>query len=180
MLSCTTVCNLYLAPHTSNPLSVPQGYVDSYSTLGPVEGGNSVKGQPDEGYYDTAWLTGLLSTQAKVEGIVLKAARNWSNDCSVVKDPLGKPGCTLMYVGLPSAWGSVDCDQMYSVLPFLGIRKDMRRRAQGMDITLCGGPAGKFGRGLVDQRLEKALEMDMVLHRGLVKNHGGGSVHREI
>jgi len=27
-----------------------------------------------EGYYDTRWITGLWSAQAKVEGIVLKAA----------------------------------------------------------------------------------------------------------
>jgi len=46
-------------------------------------------------------------------------------------------------------WGSVDRDQMFSDFPFLGIRKDMGRRAQGTDITLCGGPADEFGRGLV-------------------------------
>jgi len=28
-----------------------------------------VEGYPDEGYYDTRWLTGLWSIQAKVEGI---------------------------------------------------------------------------------------------------------------
>jgi len=28
---------------------------------------------PEEGYYGIIWLTGLWSTQAKVEGIVLKA-----------------------------------------------------------------------------------------------------------
>jgi hypothetical protein len=33
-----------------------------------------VEGYPDEGCYNTPWLTGLWSTQAKVEGIVLKAA----------------------------------------------------------------------------------------------------------
>ena len=30
-----------------------------------------------EGYYDTRWLTAFWSAQAKVEGIVLKAARHW-------------------------------------------------------------------------------------------------------
>jgi hypothetical protein len=45
---------------------------------------------PVEGYYDTCWLTGLWSTQAKVEGIVLKAALHWGRDCSVVNDLLGK------------------------------------------------------------------------------------------
>jgi len=29
------------ASHTSNPLSVPQGIIDSYSTMGHVRGGNS-------------------------------------------------------------------------------------------------------------------------------------------
>ena len=74
----------------------------------------------------------------------------------------------------------MDGDQIFFVFPFLEIRKDMGWRAQGTDITLFEGPAGEFGKGFVYQRLEKALEMDMVLHRGLVKNHGGGSVHREI
>jgi hypothetical protein len=48
----------------------------------------------------------------------------------------------------------------------------MGRRAQGTDITLHGGPAGEFGRGLVYRGLEKALEMDIFLHRGPVKKHG--------
>jgi hypothetical protein len=72
------------------------------------------KAYPDEGCYDTPWLTGLWSTQAKVEGIVLKAAWHWGRDCSVVNDPLGEPDRTPMYVGLPSMWGSVDSDQTFS------------------------------------------------------------------
>jgi len=43
---------------------------------------------PDEGFYDTHWLTGLWSTQAKVEGFVLKAAWHLGSDGSVVNDPL--------------------------------------------------------------------------------------------
>jgi len=70
----------------------------------------------DGGCYDTHWLTGLWSTQAKVEGNVLRAAWHWSRDSSVVHDPLGEPGRTPSYVGLPSAWGSVD-----GVLMFLPI-----------------------------------------------------------
>ena len=69
---------------------------------------------PDEGCYDTAWITGLCSTQAKVEGIVLKAAGHWGRNCSIVNDLLGEPGCTPFYVGLPSTWGSVEGDQMFS------------------------------------------------------------------
>ena len=57
---------------------------------------------------------GLWSTQAKVEGIVPKAAGHWGRDCSVLKDPPGKPSLTPLYIGLPSRWGSVDGDQMFS------------------------------------------------------------------
>ena len=56
----------------------------------------------------------LWSTQAKVVGIVLKAAWHWGRDCSVKNDALVEPGFTLMYVGLLSMWGSVDGDQIFS------------------------------------------------------------------
>ena len=69
--------------------------------------------RPDGGCYDTCWLMGLWSTQAKVEGIVLRAARHWGRECSVVNDPLGDPDHTPLYVGLPSAWGSVDSDLLF-------------------------------------------------------------------
>jgi hypothetical protein len=63
-----------------------------------------------QGYDDTRWLTGLWSAQAKVEGIVLKAAWHWGGDSSVINDRLGEPGRTPLYVGLTSACGSVDGD----------------------------------------------------------------------
>ena len=69
---------------------------------------------PLEGYYETRWLTGLWSTQAIVESIVPKAAWHWGRDNSVVNDPLGEPGRTPLYVGLPSTWGSVNGDHMFS------------------------------------------------------------------
>ena len=59
-------------------------------------------------------LTGLWSTQAKVEGIVLKAAWHCGSHGSVVNGPLGEPRRTPLCVGLPSAWGSVDGDRMFS------------------------------------------------------------------
>jgi hypothetical protein len=104
------------ASHKFNPSSVLQGYVDSYSTLPWVtwEAVTDMVVYPVEGYCDTHWLTGLLYSQAKVEGIVLKAEWHWGCDCSVLKDPLGELGRTSFYVGLPSAWGSVDGDQMFS------------------------------------------------------------------
>jgi hypothetical protein len=78
----------------------------------------------------TRWLLGLWSTQAKLEGIVLKAAWQWGRYCSVVNDPLGKPGRTPLYVGLPSTWGSVDGDQIFSpfcygIALYLGTLADM-------------------------------------------------------
>jgi hypothetical protein len=66
----------------------------------------------------TCWLTDLWSTQAKEESIMLKAAWHWGRDCSVVNDPLGEPGRTPLYVGLPSAWDSMDSD--YVVPNFMG------------------------------------------------------------
>jgi hypothetical protein len=73
-----------------------------------------VEGYPDEDYYITRWLMGLWSTQAKVEGIVLKAAWHWGRDCSVINVHLGEPGCAPLYVGLPSTWGSMDGDCILS------------------------------------------------------------------
>jgi hypothetical protein len=72
---------------------------------------------PEEGCHNTNWLVGLWSTQAKVEDIVLRAAWHLGGDCRVVNDPLGEPGFTPLYVGLPSTWGSVDGDQIKC--PFL-------------------------------------------------------------
>jgi hypothetical protein len=46
------------------------------------------KGYSVEDYYDTRWLTGLWSTQAKGEGTALKAAWHWGSDV-VSKIPLG-------------------------------------------------------------------------------------------
>ena len=73
-----------------------------------------MEGYPDEGYYDTGWLMGLWSTQTKVEGIVLKAAWHWGSDSSVANDPLGEPGHTPLYIGLPSTWDSMNNNQMFS------------------------------------------------------------------
>jgi len=53
---------------------------------------------------------GLWSTQAKVEGIVLKAAWHRGRDCSDINDVHGEPGHTPLHEGLPS----MDGDQMFS------------------------------------------------------------------
>ena len=72
-----------------------------------------MEGHPVEGYYDTRWLTGLWSTQAKVEGIMLRDGWHWGSGGSVINDPLGEPGHTPLYVGVLSLWGSVDGDQTF-------------------------------------------------------------------
>jgi len=43
-------------------------------------------------------LTGLWYSQAKVEGTVLKATRNWDSNSSVVNGPHVEPGRTPFYV----------------------------------------------------------------------------------
>ena len=61
----------------------------------------------------THWLTGLWSTQAKVEDIIPRTAWHWGTQSSVVNDPLGEPGSTPLYEGLLSALGYVDNDLMF-------------------------------------------------------------------
>ena len=68
--------------------------MDSYSTLGHVRGGNRCGVYSLMRVATTRWLTGLWSTQAKVEGIVLEAACHWGSDDIVLNDPLGGPGRT--------------------------------------------------------------------------------------
>jgi hypothetical protein len=38
---------------------------------------------------------------------------HWCTDSIVVNDPLGETGLIPLYVGLPSAWGSMDGDLMF-------------------------------------------------------------------
>ena len=78
------------------------------------------RGYPVKGYYNTRWLTGLWSIQAKVEGILLKAAWHWGSDSSVANDPLAEPGRSPLDVGLGSAWGSVDGNLIFSPLLWEG------------------------------------------------------------
>jgi hypothetical protein len=64
----------------------------------------------------THWLMGPWSDQAKVEGIVLKAAWHWHSGSTVVNSPLGEQGRTPLYVGLLSTWGSMDGDMFFPIL----------------------------------------------------------------
>jgi len=58
---------------------------------------------------------------------MLKAARHWGRDSSVVNNPLGEPGCTPFYVGFLSALDSVDYDLMLFPIcrrdPLWGLRE---------------------------------------------------------
>ena len=51
---------------------------------------------------------------------MLEASWHWGSDSSVLNDPLGEPSRTPLCVGLPSAWGSVDCDLMFSPISWEG------------------------------------------------------------
>ena len=74
------------------------------------------RGYPVKSYYDKCRIAGHWSTQAKVEGIVLKAAWHWCSDSTVVNDPLGGPGRIPLYIGFPFAWGSMDGDRVSPIL----------------------------------------------------------------
>jgi hypothetical protein len=54
--------------------------------------------------------TGLLSTEAKVWGIMPKTAWHWGTDSNVANDPFRAPGSTPSYVCLPHSWGSAGGD----------------------------------------------------------------------
>jgi hypothetical protein len=84
---------LPLASHKSNPLSVPQGYVE-ICTLGHMGDASRCGSETLYRVTMTHWLTGLLSAQAKEEGIVMKAAWHRGSNSSVINNPLGAPGCT--------------------------------------------------------------------------------------
>jgi hypothetical protein len=61
----------------------------------------------------TCRITGLWSTETKVEGILPKTAWHWGTNSRVVNDPFGELGFALLCVGLPSALGSVDGEFLF-------------------------------------------------------------------
>jgi len=65
------------------------------------------------GCYDTCWLTGLWSTQTKVEGIVPRAPWHWVEIAVLLTIPLGKQAALPLYVGLPSAWDSLNGELIF-------------------------------------------------------------------
>jgi len=82
---------------------------------------------PDGGCYDTRWLMGLWSTQAKVEGIMPKAAWHWSSDSSVIIDPLGNqaaPHCMKAFRLRGAPWTVTLCFSPYAGgFLFLGLQQ---------------------------------------------------------
>jgi len=40
---------------------------------------------------------------------------HWASDSSVINNPFGEPGRLPLYVGLPSAWASVDGDCFFPI-----------------------------------------------------------------
>ena len=92
----------HIDSHKSNASSVPLYIVVLYSALHWVtwKAVTVVEGIPCWEVTTTRWLMGLCSTQAKVEGIVSKAAWHWGRDSSVVTILLGNhpaPHCTQVF-----------------------------------------------------------------------------------
>ena len=136
--------------------------MDSYSTLPWVkwEAVTAVVVYPDEGYYDTCWIAELWSTQVKVEGIVLQAAWHWGSDSSVVNGPVGELGCTPLYVGLLSTWGSEDGEHVLPVFVGgllnwgLGTNKPLAPETKHVCIgTLLGNMEGGLFTGGFERKL---------------------------
>jgi hypothetical protein len=83
---------------------------------------------------------------------VPNAAWHWGSDSSVFNDPLGEQGRTPLYVGLLSAWGSLDGDRMFSPFcrraPFSGTPVDINEQSdhwlKRRIISLHRGPLGNM------------------------------------
>jgi hypothetical protein len=89
--------------------------VDSYSTLPWVtwEAVTGVESIPCCGLLWHTQANGALVYPSHGGRYRAEAAWHWGSDSIVVDDPLGEPGRTPFYVGLPSAWASVDDDYIF-------------------------------------------------------------------
>jgi len=101
-------------------------------------------------------LTGPWSIHAKVKGMVLKAAWHCGSNGNVVNGPLVGQCRTPLYVGLLSAWGSVDGDRMFSPFWWEGFLTGNSDGYKWMNIPL-------------------ALEMKHLSIGTLLGEHGGGA-----
>ena len=97
---------------------------------------------------------GIWYTQAKAESIVLKAAWHWGSNSSIVNGPLGEPGRTQFYVGLPFPWAlwtvTICFPPVSSRAPLLRNQGDTNERINHWlwkrSISLHRGPIGVPGR----------------------------------
>jgi hypothetical protein len=127
------------ASHKSNLSSVPQDYVDTSSTLPWVkwEAVTSVEGIPLWG-----WLWHMLANGALVyprQGGRYRAEGCMALRCdsSVVNDSLGEPCRTPLHIELPSAWGSVEGDCVFSPNYVGGLRFGDSDRYKRMNKSLA-------------------------------------------
>jgi hypothetical protein len=133
--------------------------MDSYSTLGHMEGGNSCGGHTLMRVAMTCWLMGLWSTQAKVEGVVLKAAWHWGRDCSVVN---GSPSGTRPYPNVcrPS------------------IHMGLHRRWPNIFPVFCGrAPYWGLSTDINEWKNHCLWRLSFCLYRVLVGEHGEGLIY---
>jgi hypothetical protein len=93
---------------------------------------------------------GLWSTEAKMWGIVPKAAWHWGGDSSVTKGPFGAPGNTPSYVCLPHSWGSVGGDFNSPVL--VGLIWTTRNRQEKLAKALSQFKFRHFGKHFMEPR----------------------------
>jgi len=78
-----------------------------------VGGCNKCGGYTLLGFAMTRWLTGLWSTQAKVDGIVSMTAWLCGKDSSVSNDPLREPVRNPLYISFPSALVSLNGELIF-------------------------------------------------------------------
>ena len=100
------------------------------------------------------------------------------------KYPLGEPGRTSLYVGLPSAWGSVDGDLMFYLILYKG-----SFFWGDSSISLHRDPVGEHGGGSLTRNSEGKMNFQgmgcrrfcrwVSLHRGPVGEPGEG-LHLQV
>jgi hypothetical protein len=109
------ITSIHFASHKSNPLSVPRGIADSYSTLPWLtwEAVTGVEGIPCWGLLQHTLANGALVYPSQGGWYHAEGCMALGRDSSVINDPLEELGRTPLYVGLSSVWGSVDSDLMF-------------------------------------------------------------------
>ena len=161
--------------------------MDSYSTLPWVtcEVVTVVKGTPWWGLLWHMLANGVLVYPSQGEGTMLKAARHWGRDCSVINDTLGEPGCTPLYIGLhpcEAPWTETKCFPHFSWEgPLLGTLTDINEGTNHWlwrwSFSLHRDPVGEHGGGAhlpgtLTERCRRKLWRWVSLCRGPLGNLG--------